>query len=216
MTADPLAGLVGLARQDPPLTPSGPEGRSWLREELLDPGYHDRDLLERVVDWLLRRFDEGVARGSELPLVTTVAAVVAVFALAVGVLLLVSRARRDPAPRRAGHGGVLDEAGPDAATLRRRAEQAFAEGRHDDAVVFGYRALARSQVEQGALPDDPGATAHEVAVALARAVPEQAAELVRGADAFDEVLYGEHPADRDRAALVLGIAERLARPAVRR
>ena len=60
-----------------------------------------------------------------------------------------------------------------AAELRARAEAALAEGRHEDALVDGFRALAVRQVERGRLDDTPGATAHEVAGVLAREYPDR-------------------------------------------
>ena len=77
-----------------------------------------------------------------------------------------------PAPRSSGRGA--HRRALTAAELRARAERALAEGRYGDAVVDGFRALAVRQVERGRLDDLPGATAHEVAVALAAEHPARA------------------------------------------
>ena len=97
-----------------------------------------------------------------------------------------------------------------AAQLRARAEAALAEGRYAPALVDGFRALAVRQVERGRLEDLPGATAHEVAAALATAYPEQRVRVDGSALLFDEVLYGDRPATRDQATGVLALDDELA------
>jgi hypothetical protein len=96
-----------------------------------------------------------------------------------------------------------------AAELRRRAERALAEGRHAEAVVEGFRALAVRQVERGRLEDLPGATAHEVAAAVGAAHPGERDRVDRTALLFDEVRYGDRPATRDQAAEVLALDDAL-------
>jgi len=93
--------------------------------------------------------------------------------------------------------------------LRTRAEAAFAEERYADALVDAYRAAALRQIERGRVDDVPGATAHEVAVALADAFPEQATDVHRCAGLFDLVLYGGRPATLEQARDVLGLDDRL-------
>ena len=78
-----------------------------------------------------------------------------------------------------------------------------------DALVDAFRAVAVRQVERGRIDDLPGATAHEVAVALAEVFPEQGADVHRCAGLFDLVLYGGRPATRDQAVDVLGLDDRL-------
>ena len=93
---------------------------------------------------------------------------------------------------------MLTEEVVTAAELRARAERALAEGRFADALVDAFRAVAVRQVERGRIDDLPGATAHEVAGALAEAFPEQRADLDRCAALFDLVLYGGRPAAASR------------------
>ena len=95
-----------------------------------------------------------------------------------------------------------------AAELRARADAALAEGRHGDALVDGFRALAARQVERGRLDDLPGATAHEVADALGAAYPAQRGRVDGSAALFDRVLYGDRPASREQATGVLGARRR--------
>ena len=86
----------------------------------------------------------------------------------------------------------------------------MAEGRHAQAVVDGFRAIATRQIERGQLDDEPGATAHEVAARLAASYPEEGSLVGRSADLFDATLYGDQPATRDDASAVLGLDDTLA------
>ena len=194
---------------DPPLDPSGDEARSALRRELLKPEYHDTDVLGRVLDWIDRALDQTVDRATSAPPLSTFAAIVAILLLGLGLTWLLSRARRTP--RLAGAAGpVVEDRTATAAELRAAAERALAAGRHGDAVVEGFRALTVRQIERGWIDDRPGATAHEVALALAAAHPDQQRLVAVGAGLFDEVRYGDRPATRDQAAEVLALDDALA------
>lgn len=201
----PLRSLLA----SPPLDPSGAEGRALLRRELLHPEYHDRDLLQRLLDWLARSLDQGVAAASRLTPLSTLAAMVVLLLLTAALAGLLSRARRSRRSR-AGTRPVLTQEEVSAARLRARADAALAAGRHADAVVDGFRALAARQVERGRLADAPGATAHEVAAALASTYPDQHERVDGSASLFERVLYGERPATQDQAAGVLALDDELA------
>ncbi len=207
MTVPPWVLFTGAA--DPPLMPSGADARSDLRRELLHPEYHQDNLVLRLLDWISRMLDRGLAAARGAPPLSTVAAVLVGLLLVAAVVWLASRARRSrtvPGPGRA----VLGEETVTAAELRARAEQALAEERYADALVDAYRAVALHQVERHRIDDVPGATAHEVAVALAEVFPERAADVHRCGALFDLVLYGGRPATRDQALDVLGLDDRLA------
>lgn len=193
----------------PPLDPSGDEGRSLLRRELLHHEYHNQHLWQRFLDWLGRVFDRGVGAASGTSGATTFATMLVVALLVVGAVLLLSRVRRDRRTRAAAV-AVLPDDRPAAAELRRRAEAARAEGRFAEALVDAFRALAMRQVERGPLDDRPGATAREVAARLAEAFPEQGGRVGHSADLFDATLYGAHPVTRDDADDVLGLDDTLA------
>jgi autonomous glycyl radical cofactor GrcA len=133
---------------------------------------------------------------------------VAFLLLALALAWLVSRARGNArAPHE--HAVVRADEVLTAAELRRRAERALAEERHADAVVEGFRALAVRQVERGSLEDLPGATAHEVAVALGAVYPHVRARVDGTAGLFDAVRYGDRPATRDQAVGVLELDDAL-------
>jgi hypothetical protein len=197
-----------MLRTDPPLTPSGDEGRRLLRQELAHSDYR-HDLWQRLLHWLGRLFERSVGAASGASGVATFVTLLVSALLVVGLLLLLSRVRRDRAER-SRPGGVLPDDRPSAAELRRRAESSLAEGRHREAVVDGFRALATRQIERGRLEDQPGATAHEVAARLAATYPEQGPRVGRSADLFDATLYGDRPATRDDATGVLGLDDTLA------
>lgn len=204
----PIAHLAASAAH-PPLAPTPDEGRSWLRRELTDPDYHDLDLIERIQRWIERTLSDGLPSVGELPWAQTVAALVVFALLLVGLGLLVSRARRSPRVARDRNGDVLTDESLSASALRERAEAAYAAGDHGSAVVDGFRALARRQVERGRLAEDPGLTAAEVAASLERELPLEG-RAGRAAELFDEVLYGDHPATAEQAQSVLGLEQELA------
>lgn len=194
---------------EPPLDPTGDEARSALRRELVKPEYHDTDVLDRILDWIDRLLGETVDRATSTPPLTMFAAIVAFLLLGLGLAWLLSRARRTT--RVAGASGpVLEDRTLTAAELRAGAEQALAAGRHEVAVVEGFRALAVRQAERGWIDDLPGATAREVASALGAAHPEQQRRVAASAGLFDEVRYGGRPATRDQAVEVLALDDALA------
>jgi hypothetical protein len=199
---------VTVPRFDPPLTPGGGEAHDLLRRELLHPEYHQDNLLLRLIDWLGRVLDNGLNTARNMPPLTTFAAMLVGLLVVAALAWLFSRARRTGrAP--AGARPVMLEESVTADQLRDRAVAALAEGRYADALVDAFRAAALRQVERDRIDDVPGATAREVALALAGAFPEQAPEVYRCAAWFDLVLYGGRPATREQAEQVLGLDHRL-------
>ncbi len=209
MTAPPWPAFV-LA--DPPLTPGGEEAHDLVRRELLHPEYHQDNVILRLIGWLSRLLDRGLTAAQGTPPLTTFAAMVVAVLLVVAVVWLVSRARRTQHLPTAGRAALTEEI-VSAAELRARAEAALADGRYADALVDAFRAAAVRQVERDRIDDLPGATAHEVALALAAAYPDQGTDVHRCASLFDLVLYGGRPATRDQAEDVLGLDDRLGRHA---
>ena len=194
---------------EPPLTPSGDEARSALRRELARPEYHDLNLVRRALDWIGRTVEAGLDGASGSSPLVTLAAMVVLLALVGLVVSLVTRTRRSRAaePR---DGGVLTDEVVTAADLRHRAEAALAEGRTVEALVDGFRALTLRQVERGRLDDVPGATAHEVALALEARYPTHGQKVDDSAAVFDAVLYGGREASAAQAQAVLGLDDELA------
>jgi Domain of unknown function (DUF4129) len=194
--------------RDPPLDPSGAEGRSKLRRELLRPEYHDQNVAQRVLEWVVRKISGGIDQASQAPPLSTFMAMVVFVGLALALGWLASRARRTARIRDASQPVLTDEV-VTADELRARAEAALEAGRFEDAVVDGFRALAVRQVERGRLSDDPGATADEVAEGLAVEHAAVADRVRAGARLFDEVLYGDRPATREQATSVLALDDDL-------
>jgi hypothetical protein len=193
----------------PPLHPSGAEGRRLLRDELLHSEYHRQNLFQRILDWLTRRLDGGVGAASGSSWITTLATMTLVALLVLGLVWLLSRLRRDRRRRTAAE-ALLPEHHASAAELRRRAETALREGRHDAALVDAFRAVAARQVERGRIDDQPGATVHEVAARLAATYPTHGPRVGRTADLFDATMYGHHAASHEDAADAIALDDTLA------
>lgn len=206
MSTGPVA-LLARHLVDPPVAPSGDEARRLLRRELLHPEYHEANPVQRLLDWLGRLVDRGLGAARETPPLSTVAAMLVLVLLALGLTWLLSRARRSG--RTSAVGPVLGAEAVSASELRERAHAALLHERFDEALVDGFRATVLRQVERGRIEDRPGATAREVSEALGQEFPELGADIRRCADLFDLVLYGARPATRDQAVEVLGLDERL-------
>jgi hypothetical protein len=206
----PLVALVALVSRlpDPPLDPSGSEARSKLRRELLRPEYHQQNLFQEFLRWLMRKIGSGLDRASQAPPLSTFMTMLILVGLVVALAWLVSRARHT-ARAKEDKRGVLTEEVVTADELRARADAALEAGRFEETVVEGFRAVAVRQVERGRLSDTPGATAHEVAEALAREYAAMADRVHRSARLFDEVLYGDRPATREQAVSVLALDDDL-------
>jgi hypothetical protein len=179
------------------LDPTPPEARDWLARELQGSDYQE-SWLQSALHWIGRLLDGAGGGGTAFSLVITVLVALVVIALLAWVL---PKVRREPRAARS-DGAVLDDLTITARTYRDRAAQAFRDGRYDDAVVDGFRAIAKDMSDRTLLDDAPGSTAHEASVALAPCFPERADRLARAADLFDAVRYGHRRATADQAGLV--------------
>jgi hypothetical protein len=196
--------------------PDPDQASTWVEAELSKPEYHQQGLLDRFVAWLQELWDElarAAAGAGELSTLVAVTLALLVVALA---LVVMPRIRRTPVVRSVS-GGVLSDRRATAEQLRSRAQEAFAEGRHSDAVVETMRALARRMVDRSLLEETPGSTAHEIAVAVAGAFPGERPRLLDAAEVFDAVQYGGSAASKEQAASLLAVYDDLchARPAGR-
>ena len=191
-----------------PLDPSPDEARSLMRRELLNPEYYQDNLIQRLLDWLVRQLDRGINAAVDLPAASAFAAMLIAVLLVGGLVWLISRAQRTARLTRKPPSVFTDEV-ITAAQLRARAEEALAAGRAEDAVADGFRALAVRQVERGRLDDTPGTTAQEAARALADEYPGYGARVGGSATLFDAVIYGDRSATRDQAVDVLELDDEL-------
>ncbi len=195
-------------RLDPPLDPTSSEARKWLEDELRKSAYHERrGLLARLWDWLSEQLGGGVGTGGFPAWTLGIVVVVAIAVLGLVIARSVAAERRmAPATSR----GVLDGPSRTSGEHRAAARQAIGRGDADTAVLESYRAIARAAVERAILDDQPGRTAHEVALALAPVFPSSGNALARAADTFDAVRYGRRPAGMPAAEQVLAVDTTLA------
>lgn len=185
------------------------EATTLLRRELLRPEYQERDLLGRLLRWFDNLLVGVVSVAGSVGPLTAIAAMVTFVLLLSGLLWLATRLRASRKVKETER-PVLGDERVRADELRARARTAMTQERYDDVVVEGFRTLVLQQVEDGTLPDEPGATAHEVARLLMAARPERAEQVGAAAGWFDEVQYGDHAATRAQAEAVLGLDGHLA------
>jgi hypothetical protein len=193
---------------DPPLDTPPDEARSKLRRELLRPEYNEQNLVRRAITWAERQLGRGLDAAADAPPLSTLAAMVILVTLVGLIAWLLSKARRTARTREVDRAVLTGEV-ITADELRARAEAALAEGRHEEAVVDAFRAVATRQVERGRLADAPGATAHEVALELGREFPHLRVAVEQGGALFDAVLYGGRPASAPQVRSVLGLDDEL-------
>jgi len=190
------------------LEPSPDEASSLLRRELLKPEYHEGDWVRRLLEWLDRLISRGMEAANDNSPLSTFAAMLVAVLLVGGLAWLIARTRHSARTPSAKHAVLTDEV-VTATQLRARAEAALAEGRNEEALVDGFRALAVRQVERGRLDDTPGTTAQEAARVLSVEFPDQRSRVDGSAALFDSVLYGDRPATRVQAVDVLELDDDL-------
>ncbi|WP_432482165.1 DUF4129 domain-containing protein [Kineococcus esterisolvens] len=193
-----------------PVLPGREEARRLLAEELAGREYRQEraSWLVRAWDWLVERVSAvqvpGLGSGWTAALVVAVLLV----SVVVVVLLVAGPLRRSGGAPRAEE---VFEAGPEPSSEHvRRADEAAARGRWDEAVAERFRALVRSLEERALLDRRPGRTAHEVAVEAALALPGCAPGLTSAARSFDDVRYGGRPASAATDAALRRVLEEVA------
>jgi hypothetical protein len=189
-TWSPLRGL------DP--TPS--QARNWLNQELHGSHYQD-PWLDSLIRWIVDQVRRLLVSAGHLaglsPIITILVALVVIATL----VWALPRVRREPVVATS-DAVVLEDPTITARRYRDLAAGALREGRYGDAVLDGFRAIAKDMSDRTLLDDAPGRTAHEVALALASPFPDYADRLARAADVFDSVRYGHRLANADQAGQV--------------
>ncbi|WP_130284077.1 DUF4129 domain-containing protein [Microcella alkaliphila] len=207
-TSMPLGAVVARA----PLEPDAPGGRELLSAELADPRYAEAlpnwfDLLsQRVLEWFLSLFDQGVAGPPGLGFVIVLLIIASLVAIAIAVYGLPARRRRSQLSDELF--GASDRRS--ARELRKDAESAASRGDWAAAIADRFRGIARSLDERTIVSVHPGTTAHGFAAMTGRAFPDQAAALEEAADAFDGVRYLGRGGDETQYRTVARLDETLA------
>lgn len=196
---------------EPPLDPSGEEGRRLLREELEKLPYQERrSILDVISEWLTDRL--AGATGPSAGLFSQVVMLALVAALTALVIYAVTRIR--VSNRRRGSATdddiVVDRTIP-SEEYRRRAREAEARGDHSAALLDWFRALVRSGDERALLGDSPGRTAHELVGLLSRRFPDEATTLRQAGLSFDDVRYGGRSATPAQSSGMRELDARLAK-----
>ena len=180
------------------------------QRELGKPIYPKASLTERLLDWISELLYKLMVEGSSVPGGWFTISVLLTL-LAVAVVVAVRIARRTMRTKRGGGYALFGEHELSAAEHRATAEQHAATGNWSAAIRHRLRAVARQLEENGVLDPVPGRTATELARDAGRAVPNLAAELLRAADAFNEVTYGERPGTESAYRMIADLDEHLRR-----
>ncbi|MFA1548580.1 DUF4129 domain-containing protein [Actinomadura chokoriensis] len=137
---------------------------------------------------------------------TSIAIIVVVALVAVGLVVWLMWGRRNPRSRT---DPLLDDRPSTALDHRDAAERHAAAGQWADAIRERLRAIARDLEERAVLAARPGRTADELAAEAGGAVPELAGELAAGVAIFDDVWYGDRPGTAEGYARMRELDERL-------
>lgn len=215
-----VAALAGL----PPPEHSPAEAREAADRILDRPEYRwgdDRNLVERVLEWISERFADlvgplGFGAGG-LPVWV---GWLILFGLAGLVGYLVYRSRggwaRAGAPSTVRGGRVVVSAGEAAVDWAAEAERCEREGRWRDALRARYRVLVGELATRELIGDLVGRTTGELVADVRVTAPPAVPPFTTATDLFEETWYGGAqvgPADRDRlvrlAAEVVAAVERM-------
>ncbi len=164
------------------------------QHELAKPIYPKASLIERLKDWIEE-------------LLTTVT--VLLILLTIAVVVAVRIARRTMRTNRGGGHALFGEHELSAAEHRATAEQYAAVGNWSAAIRHRLRAVARQLEESAVLDPVPGRTATELSRDAGRAIPHLATELVRAAEAFNDVTYGERPGTEAEYLMIADLDDHL-------
>lgn len=188
--------------------------REAAERELAKPIYPRPSPKQQFIDFIETLLQRLVLKGAELPggwftisllLILLAAAVVA--AVHVG-----RRTLRD------GHGDrpLFGTTALSAAEHRATAQRCAAAEDWAEAIRHRLRAVARELEETGAVHPALGRTATELAHAAGAVLPDLADELLRAAETFNDVNYGELPATPDGYRIVAELDEQVRSSAQRR
>lgn len=196
-----LTAADTVLRSEVPVAPGPEEARGWLETELSRAEYREaqpglaEQLLRTVLEWF----------GEVLSSIQGIGATPGVLLLGLGALLVIVLAVLVIRPRlnaRRHRPGLFEEsaAEQDAASHRRLADTAAANGDWDTALAERLRAILRTAEERVILDRRPGRTAREAGAGLSAVFPSAAGTILWLSDRFDEVRYGRGRANAADAA----------------
>jgi Domain of unknown function (DUF4129) len=178
------------------------------QHELSKPIYPKASLTDRLSEWIDELLYRIMLKGSALPGGWfTITVLVIVFVVAVVVAIRV--ARRTMRTNRSGNYALFGAHELSATEHRATAEQYAATGNWAAAIRHRLRAVARQLEESGVLNPVPGRTATELAREAGLAMRDLSGELLRAADAFNDVTYGERPGTEAAYRMVADLDDRL-------
>lgn len=183
---------AALAPLDVPVVPGADEARRWAQDELSRQVYQDAKpgWAEQVFAALRKALAELLGKlGVAEPNVGLVVLVVLLL-LAIVAIVLIVRPRLNR--RKAENADVFSQAKVlTSAQHRALAHAAARAGDYRTAVGEIFRAMARSAEERDVSVPAVGRTANEIVLDLERAFPHQSRELLRSAELFNAVRYGD-------------------------
>jgi Domain of unknown function (DUF4129) len=180
------------------------------QRELGKPIYPRASLTERLIDWIDELLYRLAVEASSLPGGWFTITVLGIL-LAMAVVVAVRITRRTMRTNRGADYSLFGEHELSAAEHRATAEQYAAVGNWAAAIRHRLRAVARQLEENAVLDPVPGRTATELARDAGRAVPNLAAELLRAADTFNDVTYGERPGTESAYRMIADLDDHLRR-----
>ena len=180
-----------------PVLPDDDEARGWLEDELAQGRYQEAEpnFLERiataVLEWLGSIFAD--LRPLEAGPGTLLLALGAAVVIAAAVWLV--KPRLNARNKRVGSGVFTGDTVRTALEHRQLAAAAASSQEWDIALTERLRAVIRSAEERGIIDRQPGRTAGETGVQLRAAFGAVGSDTLWLADRFNEVHYGNQPAD---------------------
>ncbi|MGH3561049.1 MAG: DUF4129 domain-containing protein [Mycobacterium sp.] len=166
--------------------------REAAQRELAKPIYPRQSPKQQFIDLVEMLLRQLVSKGAAVPGGWFTISILLIV-LAVAVVASIRIARRTLRTNRRDH-PLFGPAELSAAEHRTAAEHCAASGDWAAAIRHRLRAVARELEQAGVLNPAPGRTANELARDAGAALPELDTELIRAAETFNDVSYGELPA----------------------
>ena len=178
------------------------------QHELAKPIYPKASLIDRLKDWIGELLAKLISEAASVPGGWFTVTVLLIL-LTIAVVVAVRIARRTMRTNRGGGHALFGEHELSAAEHRATAEQYAAVGNWSAAIRHRLRAVARQLEESAVLDPVPGRTATELSRDAGRAIPHLAIELVRAAEAFNDVTYGERPGPEAEYLMIADLDDHL-------